>query len=127
MGAPGYTPDTGDLPPHAPMPGAPPYPEEPDLGPPPLGRRTRTRFRPALGAATLWAAVNLVLVLLVIGPPGGTRALGALVGALLVTTLVTALVVWLIARRRGWSFWLLLLVAAPVFWVLRAFTNLPMG
>jgi hypothetical protein len=127
MGAPGYTPDTGDLPPHAPMPGAPPYPEEPDPGPPPVGRRPRTRFRVALGAAAVWAAVNLVLVLLVTGPSGSARALGAFVGALLVTTLVTSLVVWLIARGRGWSFWLLLLVAAPVFWVLRAFTNLPLG
>ena len=34
--------------------------------------------------------------------------------------LVTAAVVWAVARRRAWPFWLLVLVAAPVFWVLRA-------
>lgn len=127
MGAPGYLPGTDDLPPHSPMPGAPPYPPAAEPAPPPVGRRPRTRFRAALGATAVWAAVNLVLVLLVVGPPGSARALGALAGALLVTTALAALVVWWVARRRGWSFWILVLVAAPVFWVLRAFTNLPFG
>jgi hypothetical protein len=40
--------------------------------------------------------------------------------ALLVPTLLAALAVWLIARRRAWPFWLLVLAAAPFFWALRA-------
>jgi hypothetical protein len=114
-------PGADDLPPHAPMPGAPPYPEAPEHGPPPVGRPARrTRFVAALGAAAVWAAVNLVLVLVVAGAPGGAAALGGLVGALLVPTLIAGLVIWAIARRRSWPFWLLLLATAPLFWVLRA-------
>jgi hypothetical protein len=114
-------PGADDLPPHAPMPGAPPYPEALEHGPPPVGRPARrTRFVAALGAAAVWAAVNLVLVLVVAGPPGGAAVLGGLLGALLVPTLLAALVVWAIARRRAWTFWLLVLTTAPLYWVLRA-------
>jgi hypothetical protein len=114
-------PGADDLPPHAPMPGAPPYPEAPEHGPPPVGRPARrTRFMAALGAAAVWAAVNLVLVLVVAGAPDGAAVLGGLLGALLVPTLLAALVVWAIARRRAWTFWLLVLMAAPLYWVLRA-------
>jgi hypothetical protein len=121
MGAPGYTPYSDDLPPHAPMPGAPPYPAAPEPAPAPVATpRTRTRFRAALGAATVWAAVNLVLVLVVSGAAGSAEALGRSVGGLVVPTLLAALAVWMIARRRGWPFWLLVVVAAPLFWVLRA-------
>jgi hypothetical protein len=110
------------------MPGAPPYPPAPAPPPPPVGQRPpRTGFRAALGAAAIWAAVNLALVLLVTGAPGDARTLGAFVGALVVPALLAALVVWLVARRRGWSFWLLALAAAPVFWVLRALANQPLG
>jgi hypothetical protein len=99
------------------MPGAPPYPETPERTPPPVGRPARrTRFGAALGAAAIWAAVNLVLVVAVGGAPPSAR----FVGALIVPTLLAALAIWAIARRRTWSFWLLVLVAAPIFWVLRA-------
>jgi hypothetical protein len=109
------------------MPGAPPYPETPEHGPPPVGQSARrTRFAKALGAAATWAVVNLVLVLTVAGAPPGPAALGQFVGALIVPTLLAALVVWAIARRRAWAFWLLVLLAAPFFWVLRAvFIALP--
>ncbi len=128
MGGPGYVPYRDDLPPHAPMPGAPPYPEAPELPPPPIGRRPAgTRFRAALGAAAVWAAVNLVLVLVVAGAPGSARVFGAFLGGLIVPTLLAALAVWLIARRRDWGFGPLVLVAAPIFWVLRALLNLPLG
>jgi hypothetical protein len=128
MGAPGYTPYTDDLPPHAPMPGAPPYPEAPEQSPPPIGQPPpRTRFRAALGAAAAWAAVNVVLVLLVLGPPSNARAVGAFIGTLVVATVLAGLGVWLIARRRAWPFWLLVLIAAPVFWVLRALLILAPG
>jgi hypothetical protein len=121
MGAPGYTPYSDDLPPHAPMPGAPPYPATPEPAPAPVGRpRERTRFRAALGAAAVWALVNLVLVLVILGAPGSAQALGMFVGGLVVPTLLAALVVWAIARRRGWPFWLLVVVALPLFCVLRA-------
>jgi hypothetical protein len=120
-GAPGYSSYSDDLPPHAPMPGAPPYPAAPEPEPAPVGRPpARTRFRTALGATALWAAVNVVLVLLVSGPPDDAQALGRLTGALLVATLPAALVLWLVARRRAWSFWLLVAAAAPLYWVLRA-------
>jgi hypothetical protein len=104
------------------MPGAPPYPERPEYGPPPVGQRPRrTRFWRALGASAVWAVVNVVLVLAVSGPPPSARAAGQLVGALIIPTLLAGLAVWAIARRRPWAFWLLLLLAAPFFWVLRAF------
>ncbi|WP_142048095.1 hypothetical protein [Pseudonocardia kunmingensis] len=120
-GAPGYSPYSDDLPPHAPMPGAPPYPAAPDPGRAPVARpRARTRFRAALGATAVWAAVNVVLVLLVSGAPDGAEALGRFVGGLLVVTSAAALALWLVARRRTWSFWMLVVVAAPLFWVLRA-------
>jgi amino acid permease len=109
------------------MPGAPPYPETPEHGPPPVGRQARrTRFVTALGATAIWAAVNLVLVIAVAGAPPSAGALGRFVGALIVPTLLATLALWAIARRRAWAFWLLVLVAAPLFWVLRAvFMALP--
>jgi hypothetical protein len=119
-GAPGFTPGVDGLPPHAPMPGAPPYPETPSS--PPVGRpRRRTRFGTALGAAAVWAVVHVVLVLVVAGPPPGPAALGRLTGATVLPTLLAAVVVWAVARRRAWAFWLLVLLAAPFFWVLTAF------
>ena len=122
-GAPGYQPFGNDLPPHAPMPGAPPYPAGPEHPAPAVGRPAgRTSFLAALGAAAVWAVVNLALVLGLAGPPPGAGAAGAFVGRLLLPTLFAALCTWLIARRRGWSFWLLVLLAAPFFWVLRALT-----
>jgi hypothetical protein len=106
------------------MPGAPPYPAAPEHVPPPVGQRARrTRFGTALGAAAVWAVVNVVLVVAVAGAPPGPAAFGQFVGALILPTVLAALVVWTIARRRAWSFWLLVLLAAPFFWVLRAVVN----
>ncbi|NMH81474.1 hypothetical protein [Pseudonocardia xinjiangensis] len=125
MGAPGYSPYRDDLPPHAPMPGAPPYPAAQEHPPPPVGRpAAHTGILAALGAAAVWAGVNVVLVLVVAGAPAAGSDVARLVGALLVPTLIAALVVWLVARHRAWSFWLLVLAAAPVFWVLRALSTL---
>ena len=118
-GAPGYVPPP-ELPPHAPMPGAPPYPAATAHPPAPVGRPApRTRFPTALAAAAVWAAVLLVLAVVVGGPLPDARSAGPLVGSALATTLVTAAVVWAVARRRARPFWLLVLVAAPVFWILR--------
>jgi hypothetical protein len=121
-GAPGFTPGVDGLPPHTPMPGAPPYPETPEHGPPPVGRpAARTRFVTALGAAAVWAVVHVLLVLAVAGPPPSDRALGRLIGVMVGPTLLAAVAVWAIARRRARAFWVLVLMAAPFFWVLRAF------
>ena len=109
------------------MPGAPPYPAAPEPVPPPVGRAARrTRFVTALAATAVWAVVNVVLVVAVAGAPPGPAAVGQLVGAMILPTLLAALVGWAIARRRAWAFWLLVLLAAPFFWVLRAvFNGLP--
>jgi len=119
-GGPGYVPPP-ELPPHAPMPGAPPYPAATAHPPAPVGRPApRTRFRAALAASAVWGAVLLVLVPVVDGPLPDARSPGLLVGSASSTGLITAVVVWAAGRRRTWPFWLLVLVAAPVFWVLRA-------
>jgi hypothetical protein len=117
-GAPGYTPYPEPVP-HAPMPGAPPYPAQTAPPPTPPGRPARrSTLAAALGAVALWAGVDL-LVELVAAPVTAGRLLAIAVAALL-AAVATALV----ARGRRWSFLVLLLVAAPVFWVLRAFTTL---
>lgn len=126
MGAPGYTPQP-ELPPHAPMPGAPPYPADTELPPPPVGEKpARTGVLPVLGAALIWALVDVVLVLLTLGLPTGQTAIRFAAG-LVLSVLVTTLAIWLVARRRAWSFWLVLLAAAPVFWVLRAIVTPLLG
>jgi hypothetical protein len=128
MGAPGYTPYADDLPPHAPMPGAPPYPAAEEAPPPPVGRPpARTRFRVALGASAVWAAVNLVLTLVVAGAPGGAGEFLSFVVGVVVSAVLAALVAWLVGRGPSWSFWFLLLVTAPLFWVLRAVLILLVG
>ncbi|MHA6795257.1 hypothetical protein ACVGVM_17350 [Pseudonocardia bannensis] len=125
QGAPGYTPLPETLPPHAPMPGAPPYPAQPEHPPAPVGQApARTGYARALGATAVWAAVNLALVLLVAGPPPAAESAGVFTGRLVLPMLVGALLTWLIARRRRWPFRLLVVVAAPLFWVLRALANL---
>jgi hypothetical protein len=123
MGAPGYTPHP-ELPPHAPMPGAPPYPPSVDHPPAPVGEpELRTPFGAALAASAVWALVLVLLVVLVDGAPPDAAAVGGLAGSVLVVGLMTATVVWAAVRRRAWPFWALLLVAAPVFFVLRAFVR----
>jgi len=125
-GAPGYSPHP-ELPPHAPMPGAPPYPANIDHPPPPVNEApARTGFPPVLGAAVVWAVVDVLLVLLVLGPPTGSTAV-RLAAGLVVTVLLTAVGVWLPVRRRAWGLGLLLLATAPVFWVLRAIVTALLG
>jgi hypothetical protein len=60
----------------------------------------------------------------VAGPPPSSRAAGALVGSALFTTALSALVVWAVARRRAWAFWRLVLLAAPVFLLLRLLSSI---
>lgn len=124
MGAPGYVPPPPDLPPHAPMPGAPPYPAYVEQPLPPVGDRGRTGYPRALGAASVWATVNFVLVLIVSGPAPSAEALGRVVGGLLVAALLAALGVWLVLRRRARAFWVVLLVALPFYLVLRVVLTL---
>jgi hypothetical protein len=79
----------------------------------------------ALVVAGSWALVSIVVALVVGGAPGiGEFWLFLLPCA---PTLLTALAVRFVARGRGWPFWLLLVAAAPVFWVLHALQNLIVG
>ena len=100
---------------------APPYPP-PHYGPPqqPLTPpQGRTSYLVALGAAAVWAAANIVLVLAVNmggrGLPFSGHALGLVIGRAVVTTLLASLVVWLIRRRRNSSFVLLMFLALPFY------------
>ncbi|MDN5918450.1 MAG: hypothetical protein L0I76_25690, partial [Pseudonocardia sp.] len=63
QGAPGYTPfDPQRFPPHAPMPGAPPYPAGVEHEAPPISAGRRDAVIPrCLAAAGVWAVVALVL------------------------------------------------------------------
>lgn len=121
MGAPGYVPPQPE--PHAPMPGAPPYPTPAEHPAPPVVGRTR--FTLALLATLVWAAVNLVLVVVVSGVAPSAELMGRTVGSVALTAAFAAVVTWVVARRHGWAFWVLLLVAAPFYWVLRALTSVP--
>lgn len=125
-GAPAYVPHP-ELPPHAPMPGAPPYPASIDHPPPPVNEApTRTGVLPVLGAVAVWAVVDVLLVLVVLGLPSRATA-GRQAAGLAVTLVVTALGGWLLVRRRAWGFGLLLLATAPVFWILRAIVSALLG
>jgi hypothetical protein len=119
MGAPGYQPYQ-ELPPHAPMPGAPPYPAGIDHGAPPVGAvRPRTSYWRALGATAIGAAVNLVLIVLLNDVPWSARLAGAAVGMLVIPTALGSLALWLIARRRAWAFWLLAVLGVAIYFVIR--------
>jgi hypothetical protein len=121
-GAPGFTPYQDVVMPHAPMPGAPPYP--PAVAPPPAAPRPPglTTGR-AFAVAATWAAVSVVAALVIGGAPS-PGDLGLFLLALGAPTLLTALAVRFVGRVRAWPFWLLVVVAAPFFWVLRALQNL---
>jgi len=124
-GAPGYTPvDPDRLVPHQPMPGAPPYPAAEELPPPPVGERAAgTGFGRPMLAAALWGVVNVVLVLLVSGPPPSGAAGWALGGMIVASVLVAGILTWVVARRHAWPFWVLLLVTGLLFWVVRVATT----
>ena len=113
---PGYQHVPEGMAPHAPMPGAPPYPA---LPPPELSlARTATdptSYPRALAAAAVWLVVNLLLNLVVTGSAGSLAGVAALVGL----TLVVGLVLWLLLRKRTLLLWQLVLLAAPVYWIVR--------
>lgn len=109
------------------MPGAPPYPANIDHPPAPVNEPAPgTGFLRTVLAAGVWALVDLLLVLVVLGPPTGSAA-ARLAAGLVVTVLLTALGMWPAARRRAWGFGLLLLATAPVFWILRAIVTALLG
>ena len=72
MGAPGYQPHQ-ELPPHAPMPGAPPYPAGLDEPVPPVGGGPRTSYWMALAATAIGAVIQVVLLIAIAGPPPSAR------------------------------------------------------
>lgn len=121
QGAPGYSGfDPDRFPPHAPMPGAPPYPAgtEPDRGP--VANRTPGAPTVAavlprcLAAAGIWTAVAVVLALVT----GVTSWPLRSVALALPFVLTTAALV--LPARRGVRPAPLAFVAFPVFWVLHA-------
>lgn len=107
------------------MPGAPPYPAREEPPPADVGEHAppRTGPLPVLAATAVWAMIDVVLVLVVGAPPFGPRFVAGTAAALV----VAAAGVWLLARRRAWPWVLLLLVAAPAFWVLRALAGAVLG
>lgn len=123
IGSPAYTPYQ-ELPAHAPMPGAPPYPANIDHPPPPVAQQTGTGYPRTLGATAVWAGINLTLVLVVSGPAPSARAFGGLVGVLFITAALAALVVWAIMRKRAVSFLVLVAVALPFFVLFRLVSGL---
>lgn len=121
MGAPGYQPYQ-ELPPHAPMPGAPPYPAGTAPGPAPVDAAgPRTNYWKALGATAIGAALHLVLLFVLAGPPASPEAFGAVIGGtMLLPVAFGSLVLWLIARKRVWPFWRLALVGVLLYVAFRA-------
>jgi hypothetical protein len=57
-----------------------------------------------------------------LGPPASGYALGRVIGGTIVPVLLASLPVWLIARRRPWVFWQLVLLALPFYGVFRLLT-----
>lgn len=115
QGAPGYSPfDPQRFPPHAPMPGAPPYPAGAEHEPPPIsaGRREPVLSRCA-AAAAVWAVTALVLALVTGAGEGWALRIPAIGLPFLLT--VGALTVP--ARRGRAGIGVLVLVAFPVFWI----------
>lgn len=118
QGAPGYSPfDPQRFPPHAPMPGAPPYPAALEHERPPISAGRRETFLPrCLVAAGVWAVLAVVLALVTgVGAGWGLRA-----AAIALPFLLTVGVLIVPARRNRIGVGLLVLVAFPVFWVLYA-------
>lgn len=106
----------------------PPGPDQQPLGGPPAAPQAApqgTGFGKVFLASAVWAGVNLVVTLLVTGPPPSSEAAGAFVGGLIIPVLLAALITWAIARRpnprrpQGWSFGMLVLLALPFYLVLR--------
>ncbi|MGD9986100.1 hypothetical protein [Pseudonocardia sp.] len=124
-GAPGFAPvDPDRLTPHAPMPGAPPYPAAEELPPPSIGATaTGTPLRRTMPAAVGWGVVNVVLVLAVSGPPPSSSAGWALGGMIVASVLVAGVLTWVVARRRAWPFWVVILVTGLLFWIVRVATT----
>lgn len=122
-GAPGYQPiDPAAQLPHAPMPGAPPYPAGQAL--PPAGISAPVPYTRALAGAAVWGAVAFLL----------TSFFGNQASAIGWTIQIMWIVIcvagaswptFVVAKKRGWSeLWKLALVALPAFWFLRAITSI---
>lgn len=79
----------------------------------------RTGYGHAALACLVWAAISLVLITLVLGPPPSAVAFGLVAGSLAVHALLAALPVWLITRHRPWARWQVLLLALLCFLVVR--------
>lgn len=114
-GRPGYQRVSDGMAAHAPMPGAPPYPATPQPAVSPRGPSDPTPFPRALAAAAVWLVVNLLIALALYGSVGSIIGLATLVAF----TLLVGLGLWLLLRHRSLPFWQLVLIAAPIYWIVR--------
>lgn len=81
----------------------------------------RTGYGRSLLATLVWAATNLVVTVIVMGPPPSPRAAGTFTAGVLVPSLLAAVLTWLIARRARprYPFWLVVLIALPFYLLFR--------
>jgi hypothetical protein len=101
------------------MPGAPPYPATPPPAPPaPPG--PDPGLSRSFAAAAAWALVNFALLFAIAWPPPAATEIGIVLLTLVAPTVLTAFALRFVASGRGWRFWLLLIVALPLFVMLRA-------
>lgn len=119
MGGPGYQPYR-EQPPHAPMPGAPPYPATEALPRPKVGARSRPAWPVVVAAAVFAVVLNLVLELVV----NGLAGVGAATVPALVVGVVTGGLGWALVRSRRWPWPSTVAVTVVVYFVLRALSSL---
>jgi hypothetical protein len=120
MGGPGYQPYR-ELPPHAPMPGAPPYPAAQAPPRPRIGQPRSRGIWPVVVAAAVFAVLlNLVLELVVNGLVG----VGLAVVPVVLVGIVAGALVWAVARGRRWPWLSTVAVTVLVYFVLRALSTL---
>ncbi len=85
----------------------------------------RTGFGPPLAASAVWAVVLVAAVVVVSGPPPGLGGIVRLLLSCALIGLLAATVTWVVVRKHAWPFWVVVLVAAPFFWLLRTVIQFP--
>lgn len=119
LGGPGYQPYQ-EQPPHAPMPGAPPYPAIEAPARPRVNERSPGVWPAVALAAAFAVLLNLVLELVVNGLVG----VGLATAPAVLVGVVSAVPVWAVARVRRWPWQFTAAVTVLVYFVLRALSTL---
>jgi hypothetical protein len=123
MGAPGYQPHR-ELPPHAPMPGAPPYPAGEEHPPPPVGVRPPNRaVLFAVVSVVVAALLNVLLEYVVNGP----LRTGGATPVIIVVAAVAAILVAAVGWRWRWAPWAVVVAGVVGYFVLRALSTVVFG